>query len=63
MVSATTNDANNENVTVNASSLNKMDVTPSTKTIGKNTATVVKVDAITAIETSFVPSLAASALE
>ncbi len=62
-MSATTKEDNNENVRVNANSLKRIDVTPSIKTIGKKTATVVKVDVVTAIEISLVPSLAASFLE
>jgi len=46
---------------VSAWSLNNWPATPSTKTSGRNTATVVSVDAVTAMLTSFVPRYTASA--
>ena len=61
-VSATTNDAAKANDTVRAWSLNSCPAMPSTKISGTNTAMVVRVEAIIAPETSFVPSLAAESL-
>ena len=52
-------DARIENDTVSAWSLNNWPPTPSTNTIGRNTATVVSVEATTAPCTSLVPSTAA----
>ena len=52
---ATPSDASRENTTVSAISPKICPATPSTKTIGKNTATVVRVDANTAPPTSPVP--------
>jgi len=54
-VRETTKEASREKVTVSAISLNSCPAIPSTKTIGKNTATVVKVEAVTAPATSEVP--------
>ena len=62
-VNETNKEAKRERVTVIAKSLNIVPTTPSTNTIGINTATVVKVDAVIAIPTSEAPSIAASSLE
>ena len=59
-VSATANEAMREKVTVNASCLNIWPAMPTTKPMGKNTAIVVRVEAVTAFETSPAPFLAAS---
>ncbi len=59
MVNATKREESREKVTVRASSLKRCAVIPSTNTIGKNTAMVVRVDAVMAIATSFVPDRAA----
>ena len=58
-VIATISDINIANVMVSAWSRNNCPATPCTNTSGKNTATVVRVDAITAIETSRAPLTAA----
>ena len=57
---ATPRDAKSENTTVKAISPNICPATPSTNTIGKNTAMVVKVDAVTAPPTSLTPRTVAS---
>ena len=57
---ATASDASSENTTVRAKSPKIWPATPLTKTMGKNTAIVVKVEAATAERTSFVPLTAAS---
>ena len=54
---ATARDANSENTTVNARSPKICPATPCTNTMGKNTAMVVKVDAMTAGPTSLVPRM------
>ena len=59
IVNETTRDDIKENATVSANSLNNWAVIPWTNTIGKNTATVVRVDAVTAKATSFAPVTAA----
>ena len=51
----TMSEARSENVTVRAMSLNSCPAMPSTKTMGKKTATVVRVEAVTAPATSVVP--------
>ncbi len=61
-VIATTSEISIANVTVSAWSRNNWPATPCTNTSGKNTATVVSVDAITAIETSRAPFIAASTM-
>ena len=58
--SATTKEANSENTTAKAKSPKIWPATPSTNTMGKNTATVVKVEAVTACATSRVPDTAAN---
>src|SRR5690625_1204958 len=62
-VTATTNDAINENETVNAKGVNKSDAMPSTNTMGKNTTNVVVVDAMTAGANSLAPLIALSISE
>ena len=57
---ATANDANNEKTTASAKSPKICPATPSTKTIGKKTATVVRVEAKTAPPTSPTPRMVAS---
>ena len=59
-VSDTTREARREKVTVRAMSLKSCPAIPSTKTMGKNTATVVNVEAVTAPATSVVPFMAES---
>ena len=59
-VMETKREASNAKVTVKAISLNNCPATPFTKTMGKNTETVVRVEAITAEPTSLVPLRAAS---
>src|SRR5450432_1729565 len=61
-VIATISEINIAKVTVSAWSRNNCPATPCTNTSGKNTATVVSVDAITAIDTSRVPFTAASTM-
>ena len=61
-VSATTRDASSEKETVSAISLKTSAAIPSTNTTGTKTATVVSVDATTAMEISSLPSRAASSL-
>ncbi len=58
--SATARDAISEKVTVSARSRKIWPAMPSTNTMGKNTATVVRVEATTALDTSRVPRSAAS---
>ena len=60
-VSATSSESSNEKVTVSAWSRNSCPAMPEMNTIGKNTATEVRVAAVTAIATSDVPWRAASA--
>ena len=60
-VSATSSESSNEKVTVSAWSRNSWPAMPEMNTIGKNTATEVRVAAVTAIATSDVPWRAASA--
>ena len=62
-VSATTKDASKEYAMVNPMSTNNCLVMPSVNTIGKNTHTVVNVDAKIAPATSPAPSIAASLAE
>ena len=54
-VSATARDPNNEKVTVNAKSLQIWPAIPTTNTIGRNTAIVVKVEPVIAPPTSVAP--------
>ncbi len=58
-VRATNNDANKETTTVRARPRESFPAIPVAKNIGKNTATVVKVEAAMAPPTSLVPSIAA----
>ena len=58
--SATTRDASREQTTASARSPKTCPATPSTKTMGRNTATVVRVLAMTAAPTSWVPRMAAA---
>ena len=53
--SAAMSEATWEKTTVSAMSPNIWPATPSTKTMGKNTATVVNVEAMTGMPTSLVP--------
>jgi len=62
-VSETTSDAINDTAKVRANSLNIVATIPWTKTIGRKTATVVRVEAKIAIPTSDTPLIAASTLE
>ena len=57
---ATTNDANKLKDIVSANSVNICPIRPDKKRTGTNTAIVVKVEAVIAPATSFVPILAAS---
>jgi hypothetical protein len=59
MVKAMTSDTRREKVTVRANPLTKIEVIPLLKTIGKNTAIVVNVEADMASATSRVPFTAA----
>ena len=59
-VSATMSENTSANVTVSAWSRNSCPAIPLMKTIGKNTAIVVSVAAVTAVATSAVPLRAAS---
>ncbi|MPM66721.1 hypothetical protein SDC9_113632 [bioreactor metagenome] len=56
-VSATSNELMSAITIVRAKSLNMVAASPPVNTIGINTATVVSVEAVTAIETSFAPSI------
>ena len=58
--SATTSDASSEMTTARPRSPNACPATPSTKTMGKKTAMVVRVEATTAPRTSEVPRTAAA---
>ncbi len=58
-ISATAKLARSEKLTVSASSLNIIPARPPTKAMGKNTATVVRVEAVMAMATSSVPRRAA----
>ncbi len=60
MVTATTSEASRLKVTVRAWSRKSCPAMPSTKTMGRNTATVVRVEATTAPPTSAVPLMAAA---
>ncbi len=62
-VNATHKDPINEKVTVKASSLNNCPAIPTTKTMGRNTAIVVSVEATIALDTSSAPSPAASSAD
>ncbi len=59
-VSATNRDIKREKVMVRPIALNSSPAIPDTYTIGRNTAMVVKVEAVIASPTSFAPSSAAS---
>ena len=52
MVSDTKSDARSEIATVKAKGLNSSPISPPTKAIGRNTATVVMVEAVMALDTS-----------
>ena len=59
-VSATKRLATSAKITVKASCLKSWPATPTTNIMGKNTTTVVRVDAVMALETSVAPATAAS---
>ncbi len=56
MVSATSREASRATVTVIANGRNSSPITPPTSAMGRNTATVVSVDAVIAPATSRTPS-------